>query len=187
MNKRKQNGFSLLEVILVISIVTIGLLGVFSLVAQNIQVQNVNKNYLVASMLAQEGLELVRNIRDTNWLSRHADANETPYDWKLGAGAGSNSDIVQDGAYVIDYSGNINDSLVNIDSIDDIRARLYFNDDGYYFHDNTGVATTTDFYRLISVFEDISGNYIVASSTVRWKNAGRTHNYAVETYLYDWR
>ena len=60
-------GFTLLEVTAVTAILTIALLGISSLVIQNLQAHNYNHNFLIASMLSQEGLELVRNIRDDNW------------------------------------------------------------------------------------------------------------------------
>jgi len=63
--KKKFNcaGFSILEATLALGVVSIGLLGVFSLSLQTARAQYINKSYLAASMLAQEGLELVRNVR----------------------------------------------------------------------------------------------------------------------------
>ncbi|NCQ16134.1 hypothetical protein GW814_00575, partial [Candidatus Falkowbacteria bacterium] len=60
-------GISILEVIVAILIITIGMIGVMSLVIQNVEAQYINKNILIASGLAQEGLELARNTRDLNW------------------------------------------------------------------------------------------------------------------------
>ncbi|MDO8667516.1 MAG: hypothetical protein Q7K35_00250 [bacterium] len=82
-------GISIVEVIVATMIITMGMIGVSSLVIQNIQVQYINKNVLIASGLAQEGLELVRNTRDLNWL--------TPSNgWDQDISASS---------YVIDYGG----------------------------------------------------------------------------------
>ena len=57
---KNSTGFSLLEVVVAILIITIGMIGVTSLVIQNIQTQYINKNILIASGLAQEGLEQLR-------------------------------------------------------------------------------------------------------------------------------
>src|SRR3990172_140667 len=86
-------GFTIIEVIIAISLVNIGLLAISSLVIQNIQTQDINREYIIASMLAQEGLELARNIRDNNW--------RNDIDWKYGNGVNSATDIVQDGSYII--------------------------------------------------------------------------------------
>ncbi len=159
------SGFSIVEVVIALGIVTVALLGIVSLVVQNIQVKGMNKNYLLASALAQEGLELVRNMRDSNWL--------TPWnDWK--------QDIVQDGTYIIDYRGrsSIDDGP---DDITALGAKLYMNG-GYYTHQAAG--TDAHFSRLITIADN--GDYLSASSTVMWLDRG-THTYTAETYFYNWR
>ncbi|MBA3047479.1 prepilin-type N-terminal cleavage/methylation domain-containing protein [Patescibacteria group bacterium] len=157
-------GFSLLEVMIAVLIITMGMIGVLSLVLQNIQVQYINKNDLIASQLAQEGLELVRNIRDENWLDGNA------YD----------SGIVGDGTYTIDYTFAIND-LIN--SIDDVGAKLNINGAGFYIH---GAGSATPFYRLITV-DDSSAEHLKVECKVRWSERSRTHDYTAATLLYDWR
>lgn len=162
-------GFSLLEIIIVIFIITMGLVGILSLVVQNIQVSNVNKNTLIASQLAQEGLELVRNIRDGNWLDGA--------DWKLGAGGyGSDSDIFQDGDYAIDYAG-----ITDVAGINDVNARLKINGN-FYEH---GSGTDTPFSRLITVINN--GSYLNVECAVQWRERNSIRNYTASTVLYDWR
>lgn len=64
-----KKGFTLMEVIVAISILVIGLLGVF-FVVQNITFSSqINSSKLTAAYLAQEGIEMVRNKRDSNWLA----------------------------------------------------------------------------------------------------------------------
>ena len=148
-------------------IIGIGLVGVSSLIVQNIQVQYINKNVLIASQLAQEGLELVRNVRDENWLA------DNDYDL----------DIIGDGTYIIDYGGrgSINDS---VNSIDEDGARLYINSD-YYNYTVSGDATS--FFRLIEAIEDVSGSFLTVTCMVRSIERDRHNDYVAETVLYDWR
>lgn len=163
-----------MEVVVSIFIISLGMVGVASLVNQNIQAQYINKNVLVASQLAQEGLELVRNKRDENWL--------TPgNDWLLGAGAGSASDILQDGTYVIDYTGAI-DASVN--SIADPGARLYLGANNFYTH--TSGATSTPFSRLITVTDNSPASSTI-DCLVSWQDRNGTYSYKAETVLYDWK
>ncbi|MCX6795111.1 MAG: prepilin-type N-terminal cleavage/methylation domain-containing protein, partial [Candidatus Falkowbacteria bacterium] len=62
---RQQNsGFSLIEIMVIISIVLVGMIGVLSLLVQNIQAQSINKNRFIAYQLAQEGIEVTRALRD---------------------------------------------------------------------------------------------------------------------------
>lgn len=175
-NYLNQKGFSILEVMLAFGVITIGLLGVLSLALQNAQVQSISKNYLVASMLAQEGLELVRNVRDTNFI--RADQG---YDWEYGQGANSATDIVQDGSYAIDYNlavDNIPDDFTND------RTRLYLNG-GRYTHQAGAGSSNTPYRRLILV-TDYNPNYVEVQTIVSWTERGRTHNYEAVTNLYNW-
>ena len=165
---KKKSGFSILEIIFVIGIVVIGLLGIIPLVIQNQQAQNIDNNYLIASMLSQEGLELVRNKRDTNWLTDGAN-------WY---------DNIDSSSYTIDYYNddfNINDS---VNSIDNPGAVLKIDSYGYYSH---SVGDATIFSRIINVTDHIADDYIIVSSTVRFKEHGRIHDYISETYFYAWR
>jgi prepilin-type N-terminal cleavage/methylation domain-containing protein len=173
---KNKKGFTLLEIMAVLSVISIGMLGILSLVIQNTQAQNINQSYLVASMLAQEGLELVRNIRDENWLQER--------DWKFGEGAGSPTDIVQDGVYVIDYlpSGILDSGLNEVGTTTDARARLYLNSE---YYDHVVSLNTTPFSRLIKVTDH--GGYIDIDALVQWKERGRNHEYKASTILYNWR
>ncbi|MDD3151075.1 MAG: hypothetical protein PHV68_09640 [Candidatus Gastranaerophilales bacterium] len=161
------SGISILEVIVAMMIITMGMVGVLSLVIQNVEAQYINKNVLMASGLAQEGLELVRNVRDLNWL--------TP-------GNTWNQDMIGDGTYVIDYGGLSSLNTV-INSIDEAGARLYVDSSGLYTH--TITATPTNFYRLITVIDQ--GDYLDVKCAIRWKDGTQNHDYTAKTYLYNWR
>ena len=161
------SGISILEVIVAVMIIAMGMIGVLSLVIQNIQAQYINKNVLIASGLAQEGLELVRNVRDLNWLT---------------LGNNWSQNIIGDGTYAIDYNGrsSINDAVNNIN---DAGARLYIDGNGFYTHAPT--ATSTNMFRIITVVDN--GDYLDVKCAIRWTQGNQNHDYTAETYLYDWR
>ena len=158
-------GFTIIEILVAFAVVTIGLLGVVSLVVQNLQVQNINRNYVVAAMLAQEGIELVRNQRDLNWLT---EANNWDFN------------ILQDGDYIVDINGTFDDS---INSINQAGAQLKFDANNYYVH---GAGSATPFYRLITV-SSIPPEGLKVTAHVQWQERNRTHNYKTEVHLYNWR
>ena len=62
------NGFTLVETLVAISIFTMSILGLMSVLASGISNINYATNKMAASYLAQEGIEYVRNIRDTDSL-----------------------------------------------------------------------------------------------------------------------
>lgn len=63
-----QSGFSLIEVILVMVITAITFVGIYSVFGTTLKFNVENRRDIIAANLAQEGIELIRNIRDTNVL-----------------------------------------------------------------------------------------------------------------------
>lgn len=63
--RRINKGFTLVETLVAISIFTVSLLGIMSVLASGISNTSYAKQKMVASYLAQEGIEYVRNMRDT--------------------------------------------------------------------------------------------------------------------------
>ncbi|HNV97547.1 MAG TPA: hypothetical protein PKL13_04580 [bacterium] len=66
MKKRRAQG--ILEVVIAIYIAVVGVLSIMNLVISSMKVQEFNHNMLIATNLAREGVEIVRNIRDSNWI-----------------------------------------------------------------------------------------------------------------------
>jgi prepilin-type N-terminal cleavage/methylation domain-containing protein len=61
-----KNAFTLVESLVAISILLIATVGPLSIVASSIATANLAKDQVVAYYLAQEAIEMVRNIRETN-------------------------------------------------------------------------------------------------------------------------
>lgn len=64
--KLKQ-GFSLAEVMLAVFVLAIGIVAAISLISGSMRHSIDSRNEVIASQLAQEGVELVRNIRDNDF------------------------------------------------------------------------------------------------------------------------
>ena len=75
-------GFSLLESMVAIIVLMVGVSSVIAALNQSVALSPKIKNKVIAAHLAQEGIELVRNIRDNNWTSGAAS-------WDLGLSTGS--------------------------------------------------------------------------------------------------
>jgi len=171
------NGFTIIETIIVIFVISMGLVGVLSLVVQNVQVEFINKNMLIASQLAQEGLELTRNVRDNNWLLED--------NWKLGIDQDTN--IVGDNDYSIYIDTSSNEiKILDADGITDSEAKLFLDSNNFYVHSALGSGTSTMFSRLITVDEN-TDDYITISCIVEWQIRANTHQYSAQTKLYNWR
>lgn len=156
--KLEKRGFSLLEVLAAVGLVSIGLVAMLTLVIKTISTEPVLKNKIIAAYLAQEGVEGVRNIRDSNW------RNGRP--WNDGLTAGEYRLKVDNGV-LLEPASDYN---------------LYLQDERYV-HVNTGAPTP--FSRKIILSE--AENYLAVQSIVAWQIKGAEREAVVEERLYDWR
>ncbi|MDO8600538.1 MAG: prepilin-type N-terminal cleavage/methylation domain-containing protein [bacterium] len=67
--KRKALGFTLLETVVALAILTAAIVGPMSLVSRGIAGARTSKNRVIGSYLAQEGMEVVRGIKENNALA----------------------------------------------------------------------------------------------------------------------
>ncbi len=65
-------GFTILEMILAVFILTIAVFSSYSLIQQTLIGTSLNQSKLVAYYFAQQELENIKNVRDTNWLQGSA-------------------------------------------------------------------------------------------------------------------
>lgn len=63
-----RKGFSLGEVLLSVAVLVIGVLPIFTTISHSLVISIEDQRLIVASGLAQEGVELVQNVRDNNVL-----------------------------------------------------------------------------------------------------------------------
>ncbi len=185
--RKNYRGFTLIEIMVVVGIFSMAMVAIFGLYTRNISVQARNKDFLTASMLAQEGLEMVRNVRDRNWL-----VDPAPPDGAFNSLIGkANDDFIIDYRVDPDPSNMIQDvDATSLDITGDPNFLLYINSDGFYRHDTTVSLTPTRFYRIIKVNDqsaDTTNPYVEFTATVQWRDKGVKHEYAASTLLYDWR
>jgi|GEM_PF-1001634 len=62
--KKSASGFSLVEILVTITIIGIGLVGMLSFFSSSLKSHNETKSELIAAGLAQEGAELIRNLAE---------------------------------------------------------------------------------------------------------------------------
>lgn len=189
------DGFTLLEAMASIFILLVGITGSLVLVSSGITNLNISKNRVVASNLAQEGLETVHNIRDNNWLA----STPRPWnDWKNGVG---NDQVVGDG--VADACSPCT-GYVSWDSVSLASAStdLRWNDSVVIKHYDEAGTMGESFRRIITIADnpDVTvpaGDSVKVQSTVGWGgagnctvggvNSGKKYCLSLEEWLYRWR
>ena len=72
MKFQKQNSwFSIIEVMIAIFIFAMTMASIFMVINSTLSTNNLNKNQIIASNLAREQIEIIRNLRDNNYATFH--------------------------------------------------------------------------------------------------------------------
>jgi len=163
MLKQNKNGFSLLGVIIAIFIAITGLIAILSLANYSLSAASNSKMKLIASGLAQEGIEVVRNIRESQ-----SDWNEW-YDGIVNCNypVQCNYQVQYNSLALVSYS----DTPLKIDS------------NGLYQYDS---GNDSPFYRKISLSK-ISDNEVKVVVEIKWQEKGKLHSLIAEDRLWNWK
>lgn len=70
--ENKEQGFTLLEMLIALSVISVGVMAAFTLSIANLNTAKANGQRILAANLAREGVEFIRNVRDSNWLKIQA-------------------------------------------------------------------------------------------------------------------
>jgi len=201
-NKQKLNtAFTLVETLVAISIFTGAILGLLSFSAGSIGDNNYAKNKLIATYLAQEGVEYMRNLRDTyvlftsnGWGTIVANnEGEGSFMFKLNeAGCNTESGCYFDPATLVysDPSQPMKD-LVLTPCSTNCPTMLYDNSSLLTNKYNYTAGEPTSFIRKIKVEIIDNADYdnnkeVLIESTVFWKKGGKTFSVSFSNYLKKW-
>ncbi len=169
-------GFTLLEVVAAIFILTLGLGASFSLIQQTLAAASIVESKLTAVYLAQEGIEIIRNIRDTNWLEQRIGMNS----WDDGL---TGCDPCCEGDYKTDTSPSL--TLNNLLQCDyDQLHFLDINEDGFYSYATSGSFVQTKFKRKITI--ETEPGKVMISVEVEWMERGKFYNIEVCEDITNW-
>lgn len=196
-NTRYESGQSLVEMIVAIAIILTGLIGALALAISNLSGSTEAGTRVIATNLAREGIDVVRNIRDTNWLSN--------LDWDNGLHSGADDYTAiavfnpATGAWQLKFEPS---------AIGDAEAKLYLDleDSDLYLQDTSSPGgIETSYARLLTLdpicltaakVEIITGSAcgggeqkigVRVKSEVDWTESGRSHSVVLEDKLYNWR
>ncbi|MCX6811994.1 MAG: type II secretion system protein [Candidatus Berkelbacteria bacterium] len=166
--KKRKKAFGLLEVLLA-GVIIIIILGALVLLARNA----INNSAYVqeraqATGLAQEGMEIVRQIRDTNQIDKNPTTN-----WKTMVGPNLTNSFRTDRTYYIAYDKDSSRFYLSETSTSDIIGGVSF------IRKITFASVGTD---LLTKPIDVSNggsNGIIVKVNVNWP-ANQAHNVAIE-------
>ena len=158
----QSKAFTLIEILLAVTILSIGIMASYAAITKVVSWIYLNSFHFVASRLAQEGLELVSNKRDTNWLKQIA--------WDDGlTDCNSGCEIDYDDLY---FSFPYADKYLKIDS------------NGFYNYEN---GNDSRFKRKI-IITGVSSDELEIKVEVMWSRlSSSVETLEVEEHLYNWK
>lgn len=157
-----KKGFTLLEMMIAIVVITVGVIAIMSLIHRAALGSQLASSRVAAAYLAQEGLEIVRNIRDSNWLAQRENS-EVVWDQNL-----------QSGNWEAEFSGL---------TLTPFQNRNLKIDGGFY---NYSSGQDTKFKRKITVAKP-SSNVLEVSVEISWQERGNSYSTSFYENLYDWK
>ena len=185
---KKQGGFTILESIVAILILSLSISGVFSAVQQSLLQASTSKNEIKAFYLAQEAVEIIRNTRANNQLAK---LNGLPNNWLNGISENSNDPCYFNKVCRVDVTP-VPPSLTRCSEIDnkwDSCPLLKQDPNTFLYNYDTG--NNTSFKREVQielVKTDLSGNPIEIAVAVKisWAEGLTPMSFKVKTLLFNW-
>ncbi|HXK35128.1 MAG TPA: prepilin-type N-terminal cleavage/methylation domain-containing protein [Candidatus Paceibacterota bacterium] len=166
-------GFTLIETLVALAIFSASVVALISVTASGVANTNFAKNKITASYLAQEGVELVRNIRDNAILGSN---DWTEFLSDIGpCGGGCTIDPVDLGVSGCANAGG---------------CQLFYtssgNDPGFY-RPTISLGEESIFYSLIVVDNNFSsGAEAKVISTIFWNQGGAQRRVSASENLFNW-
>lgn len=211
-NNHHIKGQGLLEVIVAIGIITASTVTTVALIINTMIVSNISQQQIIAINLAREGVEIVREIRDTNWLQ--VDAGIPNARWNAGLAEEDNKDYTaiptfsqETGLWSVNFTA---------DGFTNEATTLWIDNNGFYnqFQDSVpgSYNILRQYQRLLTLLpicrdsdenEEIApdgqncdyfgnpGDFIQVGvevhSNVQWTEHGKIHTTQLVDTLFDWK
>lgn len=181
-------GFTLIETFVAITVLTIAIVGPFTLVMKGLDVSKSTKGQITAMYLAQDAIEYVRNIRDenilvgNNWLTDLNGTRMTGFDPDDGSVIyvnDSTCDCVNRTCVVNtpkwrDVTKCVGDCpVLKFDS----GSKLYGYDSG----------DDSVFVRTVSIDEIVDDQEVIITVTLEWQEGPRESSFVVSEHLLNWQ
>lgn len=164
----QSGGFFLVEAMVSMGVLMIGVLGIFALMSQSIKLTRTINDQYIGTYLAAEGIEVVKNMLDSNVLTDR--------------GAWNARGFATAACYELDYETNSLDSAASASCSGSGASPLLF--DGSFYGYARGIPS--GFFRTVQVVPimDSAQIGVRVRSTVRW--AGGEQSFVLEDTFYAW-
>lgn len=178
-NQHNHKGFTLIETLFAILIFSASLVSLMSIAGRGIAAARSAREQTVAHYLAQEGLEVVRNIRDTNYINQQS--WDTDFDFCI------KSDPCQ-----LDYQGSVDIPKLVPCTTDPNKGCQMGESNGAFVNENTGQSPSGYFRKIYIIPSDLDtltgkAKEYKAVSIISWKSKSVDRSVTVQMILKEWQ
>ena len=181
-------GFTLVETLVAIAILTMTIVGPYQITGSVLSSAYIARDQLVATGLAQEGIEYIRAIRDSNYL--YNVHNTASLAWLSGLDGTNGPNCFTNGCVVdpTQYPASVpfvaGTSVIDCGSGDATCSTkpLYISSANLYNQQSSG--TATPFVRKV-LLRTVNSNETEITVTVTWSNHG-VHTVTLKENLQNW-
>jgi prepilin-type N-terminal cleavage/methylation domain-containing protein len=169
--KNREAGFTLIEIVLSMVLVAVVFMAIYSVYAQTIKFDTESRYEIIAAGLAQEGVEMIRNIRDENVLVGN--------DINIGLSEGKCYPTI-----------GISET-VSCNTSGSEKIYLQGSGDGVFYKNSSSGDTLTPFTRECEINYGADGGdkSFTVTCTVKWNSfakSGLERNVEAKSVLTDW-
>ena len=190
LNPKKTNGFTVIEAMVAISILLLSIVGAFAVAQSSLRSSNLAKNRVTAYYLAQEAIEYVRQVRDSNGLDALSDRN-TPVFWLKGFAETIDDPCFPGKICLVDSTG-IDQPAACASGTGPCPNLLRNEQTGLFNYDELNIDNVNSiFNRSLALnyvcHEGMCDNEVTVSVTVSWDQNGVEQYINVSENLYNWQ
>ncbi|MDD5770596.1 MAG: hypothetical protein PHE25_06505 [Candidatus Gracilibacteria bacterium] len=196
--KKSKCGTSIVEAMIVMLIVIIGVVGIYSIFTSSQKLSITTQNRLTAISIAQEGIEALTNIRDTNWLIFAANKTNCWNTFNYNSNCIISDVDIASGSYIV--SQNSNNRWILSGATTGNYSDTNYKNDFRVNYDTNGFFTQSGGTNFLPLFtREIKISYpddtgtppqkMNISSIVRWTDSSKNDAFEVnlETTLTNWQ
>lgn len=180
MNTTPMRGFTLVETLVAITVVVTAMVGPLYAVQQSLNASRAAREQLIASSLAQEAVEYVRAIRDSNYL--YVLRTGSARSWLFGLDGTASSVNCITATCVIDPTQDMQNAITRMPT----PSPLYLSSQNLYTQAAV-VPTPTAYTRTVQL-APVSGSVTEMTLTVivTWRSKNQTRNVTITERLHNW-
>ena len=169
----KQNGFSLVEMLVAVTILVLGIAGPMKIAANGLHSSFYSRDRIIATYLAQEAIEYIRYARDVAGLT---DISGTPTNWDAFIDSSCANNKCSVDPWQVDPSGS---AIKNCTSGGNTCYLSLDENTGHYV-----VSSSGKFQR--EVYAKKTGDEIVITAIITWEDQG-TKTLTLTDRIHNWQ